>query len=178
MGQLQVQGALRSSAEIGNRKEIMSSVLVGPSRSPEAATAPTERRSREASRLWTAVSSRVYLPAAGIAALAAVLVGIGWSDDWGGERFAGSLTESSCGPRRSGGPGDHRDLSHRGATLAGTAATPLCPWLPSRPSADRHECNPCRAAGDCADALLHGGGPGSSAVDRLAEDRGQFHAGA
>jgi sterol desaturase/sphingolipid hydroxylase (fatty acid hydroxylase superfamily) len=34
----------------------------------------------------------VYLPAAGIAALAAVLVGIGWSDDWGGARFTGSLT--------------------------------------------------------------------------------------
>ena len=38
------------------------------------------------------MSSRVYLPAAGIAALAAVLIGIGWSDDWGGEDFAGSLT--------------------------------------------------------------------------------------
>jgi sterol desaturase/sphingolipid hydroxylase (fatty acid hydroxylase superfamily) len=71
----------------------MSSVLVGPSRSPEAAIAPLERKSREASRPWTAVSSRVYLPAAGVAALAAVLVGIGWSDDWGGERFAGSLTD-------------------------------------------------------------------------------------
>jgi sterol desaturase/sphingolipid hydroxylase (fatty acid hydroxylase superfamily) len=71
----------------------MSSVLVGPSRSPEAAIAPTERRFREASRPWSAVSSSVYLPAAGVAALAAVLVGIGWSDDWGGERFAGSLTD-------------------------------------------------------------------------------------
>jgi sterol desaturase/sphingolipid hydroxylase (fatty acid hydroxylase superfamily) len=70
----------------------VSSVLVGPSRSLEAPTAAAERRSREASRLWTAVSSRVYLPAAGIAALAAVLVGIGWSDDWGGDNFAGSLT--------------------------------------------------------------------------------------
>ena len=39
-----------------------------------------------------ALSSRVYLPAAGIAALAVVLVGIGWSDGWGGERFSGSLT--------------------------------------------------------------------------------------
>src|ERR1700733_14440598 len=71
----------------------MSSVLVGPSRSPEAAIAPLERKAREASRPWTAVSSRVYLPAVGVAALAAVLVGIGWSDNWGGERFTGSLTD-------------------------------------------------------------------------------------
>jgi len=70
----------------------MSSVLVGPSRPPEAAIAAVERRSREASRLWSAVSSRVYVPAAGIAAVAAVLVGIGWSDHWGGEDFTGSLT--------------------------------------------------------------------------------------
>jgi sterol desaturase/sphingolipid hydroxylase (fatty acid hydroxylase superfamily) len=70
----------------------VSSVLVGPSRSPGAPTAFAGRRSREASRLWIALSSRVYLPAVGIAALAAVLVGIGWSDDWGGERFTGSLT--------------------------------------------------------------------------------------
>jgi sterol desaturase/sphingolipid hydroxylase (fatty acid hydroxylase superfamily) len=71
----------------------MSSVLLGPSRPPETAVAPAERRSREASRLWSAVSSRVYLPAAGVAALAAALIGIGWSEDWGGERFAGSLTD-------------------------------------------------------------------------------------
>ncbi len=38
------------------------------------------------------MSSRIYLPAAGIAALAAALVGIGWSDHWGGESFTGSLT--------------------------------------------------------------------------------------
>ncbi len=68
----------------------MSSVLIGPSRSPAAPAA--ERGSREASRPWIALSSRVYLPAAGIAAFAAVLVGIGWFDDWGGESFSGSLT--------------------------------------------------------------------------------------
>jgi sterol desaturase/sphingolipid hydroxylase (fatty acid hydroxylase superfamily) len=68
----------------------VSSVLIGPSRSPAAPAA--ERGSREASRPWIALSSRVYLPAAGIAALAAVLVGIGWFDDWGGESFSGSLT--------------------------------------------------------------------------------------
>jgi sterol desaturase/sphingolipid hydroxylase (fatty acid hydroxylase superfamily) len=68
----------------------VSSVLIGPSPSPARETA--ERRGWEASRLRTALSSRVYLPAAGIAALAAVLVGIGWATDWGGAQFTGSLT--------------------------------------------------------------------------------------
>jgi sterol desaturase/sphingolipid hydroxylase (fatty acid hydroxylase superfamily) len=47
---------------------------------------------RQAKSLRAQVSSRVYLPACSIAALAAVLVGIGWSNHWGGEAFAGSLT--------------------------------------------------------------------------------------
>jgi sterol desaturase/sphingolipid hydroxylase (fatty acid hydroxylase superfamily) len=68
----------------------VSSVLVGPTRSPAPAAA--ERRSWEASRPWAALSTRVYLPAAGIAALAAVLVGIGWVSHWGGDQFTGSLT--------------------------------------------------------------------------------------
>jgi sterol desaturase/sphingolipid hydroxylase (fatty acid hydroxylase superfamily) len=67
----------------------MSSVLITPQRPP--APLATERRSREARRRL-AVSSRLYLPAAGVLALAAVLVGIGWSHHWGGERFSGSLT--------------------------------------------------------------------------------------
>jgi sterol desaturase/sphingolipid hydroxylase (fatty acid hydroxylase superfamily) len=71
----------------------VSSVLVGPSRTPAAAPASAVRMPREARRPWVALTSRVYLPAAGIAVLAAILVGIGWSDDWGGERFAGSLTD-------------------------------------------------------------------------------------
>lgn len=69
---------------------VVSSVLIAPPRSPASAAA--EPGIREAGRPWIALSSRVYLPAAGIAALAAVLVGIGWSDDWGGQRFTGSLT--------------------------------------------------------------------------------------
>jgi sterol desaturase/sphingolipid hydroxylase (fatty acid hydroxylase superfamily) len=68
----------------------VSSVLIGPSPSPVAPAA--ERRSREASRPKIAWSSRIYFPAAGIAALAAVLVAIGWFDHWGGESFSGSLT--------------------------------------------------------------------------------------
>jgi sterol desaturase/sphingolipid hydroxylase (fatty acid hydroxylase superfamily) len=38
------------------------------------------------------LSSRVYLPACSIAAVAAVLVGIGWANHWGGANFAGSMT--------------------------------------------------------------------------------------
>ena len=43
-------------------------------------------------RAQVALSSRVYLPACSIAALAAVLVGIGWSNRWGGADFAGAMT--------------------------------------------------------------------------------------
>ena len=68
----------------------MSSVLIAPSRSP--GPSPAERRTREASRPWIAVSSRVYLPAVGIAALAAALVVVGWANHWGGDQFTGSLT--------------------------------------------------------------------------------------
>jgi sterol desaturase/sphingolipid hydroxylase (fatty acid hydroxylase superfamily) len=68
----------------------VSSVLIGPSPAPVAPAAA--RGSREASRPKIAWSSRIYFPAAGIAALAAVLVGIGWFDHWGGESFSGSLT--------------------------------------------------------------------------------------
>ena len=51
-----------------------------------------ERGIRDATRPWIALSARVYFPAAGIAALAAVLIVVGWSNHWGGERFSGSLT--------------------------------------------------------------------------------------
>jgi sterol desaturase/sphingolipid hydroxylase (fatty acid hydroxylase superfamily) len=42
--------------------------------------------------LWYEVSSLIYLPALLVAALAALLIGIGWSTRWGGANFAGSLT--------------------------------------------------------------------------------------
>jgi sterol desaturase/sphingolipid hydroxylase (fatty acid hydroxylase superfamily) len=44
------------------------------------------------SRLRVALSSRVYLPACSIAAVAAVLIGIGWANRWGGANFAGAVT--------------------------------------------------------------------------------------
>jgi sterol desaturase/sphingolipid hydroxylase (fatty acid hydroxylase superfamily) len=75
-----------------------------PLRSPTAAPAdaadaadraPAERSSREAEGArgaLVALPSRVYLPAVSIAAVAAVLVGIGWSNRWGGADFAGAMT--------------------------------------------------------------------------------------
>ncbi len=54
-----------------------------------------ESRSREATRprsMRSALSSRAYLPACWIAAVAAILVAIGWSTHWGGGAFAGSVT--------------------------------------------------------------------------------------
>jgi sterol desaturase/sphingolipid hydroxylase (fatty acid hydroxylase superfamily) len=41
----------------------------------------------------TALSSRVYLPACGIAVAAVVLVAVGWALGWGGTDFAGSSTD-------------------------------------------------------------------------------------
>ena len=66
----------------------MSSVLIAPSQSDE--TQPLERQA--SASLRNALSSRVYLPACSIVAVAAVLVGIGWSSGWGGGAFVGSLT--------------------------------------------------------------------------------------
>src|SRR5882762_8134501 len=68
----------------------MSSVVVAPTRSP--ALEAVERGGREASRLRTALSSRVYLPACSIAAIAVILLAVGWASDWGGSDFAGSVT--------------------------------------------------------------------------------------
>jgi sterol desaturase/sphingolipid hydroxylase (fatty acid hydroxylase superfamily) len=68
----------------------MSTVLDVPSRS--LVSAPVGRRSRGVGSARLAVSSRVYLPACSIVAVAAVLVGIGWANHWGGANFAGSVT--------------------------------------------------------------------------------------
>ncbi len=63
-------------------------------------TAPSQRRPRSATtvpgwsvkRMWAALSTRVYLPACSIAAIAAGLVVIGWTHRWGGATFSQSLT--------------------------------------------------------------------------------------
>ncbi len=67
----------------------MSSVLVAPPR-PRSARAPEHTSPQGRRRVGLA--SRVYLPAFCIPALAAALVGIGWSTGWSGSGFAGSLT--------------------------------------------------------------------------------------
>jgi sterol desaturase/sphingolipid hydroxylase (fatty acid hydroxylase superfamily) len=51
-----------------------------------------ERGGREARRLRSALCSRVYLPACSIAAVAVILIGVGWATRWGGARFADSAT--------------------------------------------------------------------------------------
>jgi sterol desaturase/sphingolipid hydroxylase (fatty acid hydroxylase superfamily) len=53
---------------------------------------PAERRSRGANSRTRALSSRVYLPACSIAAVAAVLVGIGLANRWGGASFGRYMT--------------------------------------------------------------------------------------
>jgi sterol desaturase/sphingolipid hydroxylase (fatty acid hydroxylase superfamily) len=66
------------------------SVVVAPIRS--LAPTPVEQRRQGANGRGFALSSRVYLPACSIAAVAAILVGIGWSNGWGGADFTGSMT--------------------------------------------------------------------------------------
>lgn len=58
-------------------------------------TTPAERGTSiraTGGRVWGAVSSSIYLPALLIPALALVLVGIGWTTQWGGVNFGDSLT--------------------------------------------------------------------------------------
>ena len=43
-------------------------------------------------RVWRRISSRIYLPALAIPALALLLVGVGWLTHWGGVDFGSSLT--------------------------------------------------------------------------------------
>ncbi|HUY43809.1 MAG TPA: sterol desaturase family protein [Acidimicrobiales bacterium] len=69
---------------------ITSGVIVSTSRSPEPSVTPGIRfRSRSPRR---PLSSRVYLPALSIVAVAVILVAIGWSSRWGGVSFASSIT--------------------------------------------------------------------------------------
>ena len=68
----------------------MSSVVIAPTR--PRAPAVAEREGRGASRLRSALSSRVYLPALAIPAVAAILIAIGWTSGWGGADFGGSVT--------------------------------------------------------------------------------------
>ncbi len=68
----------------------MTTVLVTPAES--VAPRRIGRADRPTRRSRAALSTRVYLPAFSVPALAAVLVGIGLSSGWGGATFGGSLT--------------------------------------------------------------------------------------
>jgi len=68
----------------------MSSVIISPSDAPEVAPATTSPTELDAPR--RALSSRVYLPALSIVAVAVVLIAIGLSSRWGGTSFAASMT--------------------------------------------------------------------------------------
>jgi hypothetical protein len=68
----------------------MSPVAFAPTR--PSAHGAVERGGWTTRRLRYALSSRVYLPACSIAAVAVILLGVGWATDWGGADFAGSAT--------------------------------------------------------------------------------------
>jgi sterol desaturase/sphingolipid hydroxylase (fatty acid hydroxylase superfamily) len=67
-------------------------------RTYSAATPPMTRAKADTSlrsagrRRFSRVSSLIYLPALLVPALAVLLVGFGWANNWGGVDFAGSLT--------------------------------------------------------------------------------------
>ena len=68
----------------------MSTLLLAPSRPTEA-----EQRDEAADGMAKAqvrLRSRLYLPAFSIAALALILIALGWSEGWGGKNFTGSVT--------------------------------------------------------------------------------------
>jgi sterol desaturase/sphingolipid hydroxylase (fatty acid hydroxylase superfamily) len=67
----------------------VSTGIVEPTRAP--AIGLGARGEHAARRLRVAVSSRIYLPACLIALTAGVLLGVGWTNDWGGADFGGSV---------------------------------------------------------------------------------------
>jgi len=68
----------------------MSSVIISRSDTPTVAPESTSRLEPDVAR--RALSSRVYLPALSIVAVAVVLIAIGLTSRWGGTSFAASMT--------------------------------------------------------------------------------------
>jgi|SRR5665213_1070985 len=68
----------------------MSLVLDRSSRSANPAI--SERRTRRFVSLACVVRSHVYAPACAVAVVAAILVGLGWANRWGGENLFGAMT--------------------------------------------------------------------------------------
>jgi len=69
---------------------ITSGVVISPNRSPEPSVTPGTRVRSQVPR--RPLSSQIYLPALSIAAVAVILVSIGWSSRWGGASFTRSMT--------------------------------------------------------------------------------------
>ena len=69
----------------------MSSVIISSNRPSDTANPPDSRVPAESHRRL--ISSRIYLPALSIVAVAIVLVAIGLSSRWGGSGFAASITD-------------------------------------------------------------------------------------
>jgi sterol desaturase/sphingolipid hydroxylase (fatty acid hydroxylase superfamily) len=68
----------------------MSSVIISPDRTADPIV--VAQRSARSRLPRVAISSRVYLPAFSIVAIAMVLIAIGWASHWGGTTFAASMT--------------------------------------------------------------------------------------
>jgi sterol desaturase/sphingolipid hydroxylase (fatty acid hydroxylase superfamily) len=73
-----------------NEEVSMSSVIISSNRAPDTANPVVSSVSAERQR--RAISSRVYLPALSIVAVAIVLIAIGLSSRWGGSGFTASMT--------------------------------------------------------------------------------------
>ena len=71
-------------------REVAMTVIAAPGDS--SSPARVEQRGRGTTGWRLALSSRVYLPAFSVAAVAVALVGIGWSRRFGGVRFASSMS--------------------------------------------------------------------------------------
>src|ERR1700692_246346 len=69
----------------------MSSAIISPNRPSDTAVSSESLVPAESHR--RTISSRVYLPALSIVAVAIVLVAIGLSSRWGGSGFAASITD-------------------------------------------------------------------------------------
>src|SRR5580704_1962044 len=68
----------------------MTTVIVSPTSSPAVAPSAPSANARDGRR--RTISSRIYLPALSIVAIAIVLLAIGASSHWGGTSFAASMT--------------------------------------------------------------------------------------
>jgi sterol desaturase/sphingolipid hydroxylase (fatty acid hydroxylase superfamily) len=59
----------------------------------DSTSAPRSARATQVlRRLGSVASERLYLPACAVAAIAAALIGVGWSTGWGGADFSGSVS--------------------------------------------------------------------------------------